>query len=79
MDWVQFVVFCLGVGGLWFWQRTETRSDMRHMDLKLDANRELIHEVHKETNGLMKSFQKETTDMMKDFHYRLLEIERNRK
>lgn len=68
MEWVQFFIFCLGVGGLWFWQRTETRTDIRHMDMKLDANRELIHAIHKET-----------TEMMRDFHYRLLEIEKGRK
>ena len=64
MDWTQFAIFFLGVVGLWFWQITETRSDMRHMDNKLDANRNLITAIH---------------DEMKDFHYRLLEIERNRK
>jgi len=68
MEWVQFVIFCMGVGGLWLWQRTETRADLRHMDTKLDANKDLIHAIHKET-----------MDMMKDFHYRLLEIERGRK
>jgi len=68
MEWVQFVIFCMGVGGLWLWQRTETRADLRHMDKKLDANKDLIHAIHKET-----------MDMMKDFHYRLLEIERGRK
>lgn len=68
MEWVQFVIFCLGVGSLWFWQRTETRTDIRHMDIKLDANRELIHAIHKET-----------TEMMRDFHFRLLEIEKGRK
>lgn len=68
MEWVQFVIFCLGVGGLWFWQRTETRADIRHMDVKLDSNKDLIHSIHKET-----------MDLMKDFHYRLLEIEKGRK
>ena len=64
MEWIQFVIFCIGVGGLWLWQRTETRADLRHMDNKLDASRDLIHAIH---------------DEMKDFHHRLLEIERNRK
>lgn len=68
MEWMQFVIFCIGVGGLWLWQRAETRSDLRHMDMKLDANRDLIREIHNETR-----------DMMKDFHYHLLEIEKGRK
>lgn len=64
MEWVQFIIFFLGVFGLWLWNRAESRSDMRHMDNKLDATRMLIVAIH---------------DEMKDFHYRLLEIERNRK
>lgn len=63
MEWVQFVIFCLGIGGLWLWQRTEMRADIRHMDNKLDANRNLIAAIH---------------DEMKDFHYKLLEIDKNR-
>ena len=57
MEWIQFVIFCLGVGSLWLWQRSETRADIRHMDTKLDANRALIGAIH---------------DEMKDFHYQLL-------
>ena len=75
MDWIQFIVFGIGVGGLWFWQRAESRNDVRHMDTKLDANRELIREIHIETRDLMQAMK----DEMKDFHYRLLEIERARK
>lgn len=63
MEWVQFIIFFMGVGGLWFWQRSETREDIRHMDRKLDSHRDLIQAIH---------------DEMKDFHYRLLEIERNK-
>ena len=75
MEWIQFVIFCIGVGGLWLWQRTESRNDIRHMDAKLDANRELIREVHQESTKLIQSMSNE----MKDFHYRLLEIEKGRK
>lgn len=64
MEWIQFIIFFIGVGGLWFWQRAETRAELRHMDTKLDANRNLIQAIH---------------DEMKDFHYRLLEIEKGRK
>jgi len=64
MEWVQFIIFFLGVFGLFIWNRTEGRADARHMDSKLQANRDLILAMH---------------DEMKDFHYRLLEIERGRK
>jgi len=49
---------------LFFWVRTETRSDIRHMDNKLDAIRELTHAIHME---------------MKDFHNRLCLIEKEKK
>lgn len=64
MDWIQFAIFFFGVVGLWFWNRSESRSDIRHMDEKLESTRALVQAIHIE---------------MKDFHYRLLEIERNRK
>lgn len=64
MEWTQFVIFFIGVFGLFLWNRAEGRTDIRHMDAKLDATRELARAIH---------------DEMKDFHYRLLEIEKNRK
>lgn len=46
------------------WNRSESRADIRHMDLKLEAKRELVRAIHEE---------------IKDFHRRLLEVEkRNR-
>lgn len=75
MEWIQFIIFFLGVFGLFIWNRAESRSDIRHMDNKLEANRSLTLEVHKETSQLITAIK----DEMKDFHFRLLEIERNRK
>jgi hypothetical protein len=69
MEWVQFIIFFLGVFGLWLWNRAENRSDSRHMETQLRANSELIRAVHNEI--LLE---------MKDFHGRLCAIEeRNRK
>jgi len=64
MDWIQFATMFLAVVGLFVWNRTESRTDIRHMDNKLDAIRELTHAIHAE---------------MKDFHARLCKIEENRK
>ena len=64
MDWIQFIIFFIGVFSLFIWNRTESRADIRHMDIKLDANRDLINAIHQE---------------MKDFHYRLYEIEKGRR
>ncbi len=37
MDWIQFIIFATGMFGLFFWNRSESRADMRHMDIKLEA------------------------------------------
>ena len=75
MDWIQFSIFFLGIVGLWFWNRTESRADNRHMENEIKSNRNLIMEIHKETAALISGMR----DEMKDFHYKLLEIERARK
>jgi hypothetical protein len=31
MDWIQFAIFFIGVGGLWLWSRSESNSDRREM------------------------------------------------
>ena len=69
MEWVQFSIFFIGVFGLFVWNRTESRSDARHMDVQLRANSELIREVHNQIHA-----------EMKDFHGKLCAIEeKNRK
>jgi hypothetical protein len=45
---------------LFLWVRAESRADIRHMDNKIDAIRELTYAIHAE---------------MKDFHNRLCKIE----
>lgn len=68
MDWLQVLVIVFGntawVLPVFLWVRSESRADIRHMDNKLDAIREMTHAIHME---------------VKDFHLRLLEIERSRK
>ena len=64
MEWVQFIIFFLGVFGLFIWNRTESRTDMRHMDLKIDAMREDS-----------KSFQDAIREDMRDFHAKLCTLE----
>ncbi|HEY3527468.1 MAG TPA: hypothetical protein VGK47_14830 [Nitrososphaeraceae archaeon] len=63
MDWIQFIIFAGGVFGCFFWNRSESRADIRHMDAKLESNRELVRAIH---------------DEIKDFHNRLCRIEENR-
>ncbi len=64
MEWTQFVIFCLGVFGLFIWNRTESRSDARSTDAKLEAIRTLMYAVIQES---------------KDFHGRLCTIEERNK
>lgn len=68
MEWTQFIIFFLGVFGLFIWNRTESRADIRHMDNKFESHKNLIA-------AYLDGIQKE----MKDFHNRLCEIERSRK
>ena len=75
MEWVQFVIFFLGVFGLFIWNRTEARADVRHMDLKLETQRDMFLEVRRESQAQIQAIH----DEMKDFHLRLLEIEINRR
>lgn len=60
MEWTQFILFVLGVFGLFLWNRTEGREDARHMDGKLESIRALTIAIHEES---------------KDFHARLLVLE----
>jgi hypothetical protein len=64
MDWIQFIIFIGSTVGLFFWNRSESRSDMRHMDSKLEATRELVRAIYDES---------------RDFHARLCVIEERNK
>ena len=69
MQWVQFVLFFIGIFALWLWNRAKNTNDMRHMETQLRAYAELMRAVHIEI--LME---------MKDFHGRICILEeRNRK
>jgi len=68
MDWTQILALVLGNGALiiplFLWNRSESRADIRHMDAKLEATRELVRAIY---------------DEMKDFHNRLCLIEERNK
>lgn len=64
MEWAQVLAIMLANAGLFLWTRSESRSDYKHLDTKIDAIRELTYAIHLE---------------MKDFHSRLCEIEGKRK
>lgn len=68
MGWEHILALILGNSAfiipLFLWNRAESRSDIRHMDNKLESTRELVRAIH---------------DEMKDFHNRLCRIEESRK
>jgi len=46
MDWVQFIIFIGSTVGLFFWNRSESRSDMRHMMTILDGIQQEMKDFH---------------------------------
>lgn len=71
MEWITPFITILGVFianavliiPLFLWSRAEARASIRHLDARLESNRELVRAIHDES---------------KEFHHRLLEIERNK-
>lgn len=72
MEWVQFVIFFLSVFGLFIWNRTESRTDIRHMETQLKAQRDLIWEIRVE--GI--NFHNAIREEMKDFHRQLIDVQK---
>lgn len=64
MEWTQYVIFFIGVFGLFIWNRAESRNDIRYMDAKLESNRDLVRALHE---ALLQE--------SKDFHGRLCALE----
>jgi len=46
MDWTQFAIFFIGVFGLFIWNRTESRADMRHILSILDSIQKEMKDFH---------------------------------
>jgi hypothetical protein len=65
MNYIEFFSLLATLIGMFFWNRSESRADIRHMDAKLDSTRELVRAIH---------------DEVKDFHSRMCKLEeRNKK
>jgi hypothetical protein len=75
MDWTQVLVLIGSNFGLFLWVRSESRADSRHMDAKLESTRDLVRAIHEDG----RNFREQMASEMKDFHYKLIEIERDRK
>jgi hypothetical protein len=82
MEWVQFIIFFLGVFGLFIWNRAEGRADMRHMDTKLEGQRAMMQAIWTESKQNQEKWHEISTDFnekylneTKEFHARLCSIE----
>lgn len=53
MEWTQFVIFFVGVFGLWLWNRAENRTDYRHVEALIRS----IHEEIKDFHGRLCSLE----------------------
>jgi hypothetical protein len=71
MDWIQFAIFFIGVGGLWLWARAESSSDRREMVNLILSGQKESREQFKEAREEFKGFREES----KDFHARLCVLE----
>lgn len=71
---LELIVVLVTIAGLFIWNRTESRADIRHMDNQMNAIRELTREIQKEGA----QFREQWLEESKSFHNRLCEIERNR-
>jgi len=68
MDWTHVLGIILGNAAwilpMFFWVRSESRADIRHVENQIDSIRELTRAIHLE---------------VKDFHGRLCALEEKRK
>lgn len=81
MEWIQFIIFFVGIFGLFIWNRAEGRQDTRHMEAIIQADRQMIIAIREEGIQFreeLRTFRETMNNETKDFHYRLLEIEKRR-
>ncbi len=77
MDWMQFVIFVGSTIGLFFWNRSESRADIRHMDAKLEATRELVRAIYDESKDFHARLERQDAEFKSHMIYH--HEERNRK
>ncbi len=78
MEWMQFVILILAMTGMFFWNRTEARSDSRHFDNETKEIRREMIEIMRSTNSSMQASVDAMRQESKDFHGRLCAIEERR-
>jgi len=72
---IEFFTLFASLLGMFFWNRSESRSDIRHMDAKLESTRELVRAIHDE----MKDFHRRLEKQDADFKTHLMQFHENKK
>lgn len=67
----ELLILLVTIATLFIWNRSESRSDARHMDAKIDVIRELAHTIHKETQASINAIREE----IRDFHSKIYDIQ----
>ena len=47
MEWIQLVIFFIGVVGLFLWNRAEGRADIRRTNAEFEGQRALLQDIEK--------------------------------
>lgn len=79
MEWIQVLSLFFVNAGLIAWFRSESRSDYRHLDAKMDASTKETKQLIEAIRADMKAFQETMAQECRDFHGRLCAIEENRR
>jgi len=75
MEIFELLLALITVAGLFIWNRTESRTDTRHMEGLIKSNRDLIDTIHKEWIEEHRKFNERWMEESKSFHARLCDIE----
>jgi hypothetical protein len=79
MDYIQFLIMFLTFIGVFIWNRTENRADLRHMDAKLESNRALCQEMYKGIQEEMKDFHTRLALQDQEFKIKMMQIAERKK
>jgi len=57
MEWTQFAIFSISVFGLFLWNRSESRSDLRQFESEIRSWKEEINKEMKDFHGRLCSLE----------------------
>jgi len=78
MEWAQFLILIMTIGGLFLWLRSESNSDRRDMVNIILSMKEDGNHFREQWTQESKDFREKWAQESKDFHARLCVIEQER-